>query len=318
MRLAPRLALLAGLGLALPGFAQDANAWLARMGQAMSGLDYQGEFVYAHGGRLETLRVYHAADANGAPRERLVSLSGAPREIVRGGGQVTLLGSRPRAAVYGEPGTLQPQLLAALGQDPARLLRHYDLALGGTDRIAGLATQLVEVRPKDSFRYGYRLWLETETGMLLKSVRYGADGRPVEQVMFTRIALRERPAEADLAGTAAENPLPNAMNLPQPAASAATPAWNVANTPDGFELALRQPAPQPGTEHLIYSDGLASVSVYVEPLTRAAPAFTGPSMRGAIALYGRVVDGHQITVLGDVPVATVERFAQGVVPAAGG
>lgn len=316
MHRASCLALLAGLLVAVPGAAQDANVWLARMGQALTGLDYQGEFVYSHGGQLESLRVFHAVDATGS-RERLVSLSGAPREIVRGGGQVTLIGSRPRAAVYGEPGTLQPQLLAALGADPQRLQHHYQLTLGGMDRVAGLATQLVEVRPRDSFRYGYRLWLESETGMLLKSMRLGADGRPVEQLMFTRIALRERPSEADLAGTPAENALPNPMNLPQ--REAGTPAaWSVANVPEGFELALRQPAPQGDTEHLIYSDGLASVSVYVEPLTRAAPAFSGASNRGAVNLHGRVLDGHQITVLGDVPAATVQRFAQGVVPAAGG
>jgi sigma-E factor negative regulatory protein RseB len=135
--------------------------------------------------------------------------------------------------------------------------------------------------------------------------------------MFTRIALRERPSDADLAGTPAPDPLPNPMNLPQPQ-TAAVAAWSVENVPDGFELALRQPAPQAGTEHLVYSDGLASVSVYVEPLTRAAPAFSGTSNRGAINLHGRVLDGHQITVLGDVPAATVERFAQGVVPATGG
>ena len=224
--------------------------------------------------------------------------------------------SRPRAAMYGEPGPLQPPSIVALGADPSRLPKHYALALGGADRIAGLAAQTIEVRPRDAFRYGYRLWLETETGMLLKSVRFGADGRPVEQWMFTRIALRERPGEADLAGAPAENPLPAPLPRPQPAA--ATPAgWSVANVPDGFELAARQPGTQAG-EHLVFSDGLASVSVYVEPLTRAAQAFTGLSSRGAVNLFGRVLDGHQITVLGDVPPATVERFAQGVLPATGG
>jgi sigma-E factor negative regulatory protein RseB len=305
-----------GFSSALPALAQDANAWLARMGQAVSGLDYHGDLVYVHGNQLEALRVFHAVDGAGT-RERLVALSGAPREIVRGAGQVLLAGSRSRPAVYGEAGLLQPQLLVALGADPARLPRHYVLALGGTDRIAGLATQLVEVRPRDAFRYGYRLWLENDTGMLLKSVRFGADGRPVEQLMFTRIALRERPSEADLAGAPVENPLPNPMPLPQ------TPPppdakWQVANPPDGFELAARQPATPATGEHLVYSDGLANVSVYVEPLTGAAPAFTGLSSRGAVNLYGRVLDGHQITVLGEVPPATVERFAQGVLPTAGG
>lgn len=316
MRVAPRLALLAGLALALPALAQDANAWLVRMGQALAGLDYHGEVVYVHGGQVEALRVFHAVDPNGT-RERLVSLSGAPREVMRSQGQVLLAGSRPRAAMYGEPGLLQPQSIAALGSDPARLPKHYALALGGADRIAGLATQTVEVRPRDAFRYGYRLWLETETGMLLKSVRFGADGRPVEQLMFTRIALRERPGEADLAGAPVENPLPSPLPSSQAAVAAAN-GWSVANAPDGFELAARQPVAQAGGAHLVFSDGLASVSVYVEPLTRAAPPFTGLSSRGAVNLYGRVLDGHQITVLGDVPPATVERFAQGVMPAAGG
>jgi sigma-E factor negative regulatory protein RseB len=313
---ARRLAWVLGFTLALPALAQDANAWLARMGQAMTGLDYQGDVVYLHGSQLEALRVFHAVDAAGT-RERLVSLSGAPREIVRGAGQVLLAGSRPRAAIYGEAGLLQPQLLAALGADPARLPRHYTLVLGGTDRIAGLATQLVEVRPRDAFRYGYRLWLENDTGMLLKSVRFGADGRPVEQLMFTRIALRERPSETDLAGAPVENPLPNPMPLPQ-APPPPDAGWYIANPPDGFELAARQPTASAAGEHLVFSDGLANVSVYVEPLTGAAPAFTGLSSRGAVNLYGRVLDGHQITVLGEVPPATVARFAQGVMPAAGG
>jgi sigma-E factor negative regulatory protein RseB len=316
MRPAPRLALLAGLLLAAPGWAQDAPAWLTRMGQALNGLDYHGDLVYLHGGQLESLRIFHAADPAGA-RERLVALSGAPREVVRAGGQVTLIGSGPRAAVYGEPGTLPPQFLAVLGQDPQRLLEHYTLALGGTDRVASLPSQVLEVRPRDVYRYGYRLWLENDTGMLLKSVRFGADGRPVEQLMFTRIVLRERPSDADLAGTPAAGAAVNALTLPAPGAGRAS-AWAVADAPAGFALTLQQPQSGLDSEHLIYSDGIASVSVYVEPLTRAAPAFTGLSNRGSVNLFGRVLDGHQITVLGDVPAATVERFAQGVVRAGGG
>ena len=308
-----RLALALGLTLALPALAQDANAWLARMGQALNGLDYQGELVYAHGGQIEALRVFHAIEPGGV-RERLVSLSGAPREVMRGAGQVTLSGSRPRAAVYGEAGLAPTRLLADFGSEPDRLAAHYSLAMVGADRVAGLATQVLDVRPRDAFRYGYRLWLENDSGMLLKSIRFGADGRPVEQLMFTRIALRERPSEADLAGAPGEAPVANPMPLPQ--AATAAPGWSVANVPDGFTLAASKPL-RDDVEHLVYSDGLAHVSVYVEPLTPAAPAFTGPSTRGAVNIHGRVLDGHQIIVLGDVPPATVERFAQGVVPAAG-
>ena len=132
--------------------------------------------------------------------------------------------------------------------------------------------------------------------------------------MFTRIALGERPSELDLAGSGVGDATRNVLALPQ-AANERIPSWRVVEPPAGFVLSLQQPSPPEGSEHLVYSDGIANVSVYVEPLNLQAPAFSGPASRGAMNLYGRVVDGRQITVLGDVPAATVERFAQGVSPA---
>jgi sigma-E factor negative regulatory protein RseB len=310
-----RLALLGALAVVSPAWAQDAAGWMARMGEALTGLDYQGDLVYAYAGQIETLRVYHAAGPDGG-RERLVSVSGAPREIVRAGGQVLFSGSAAQPSSYGEAGAT-PRLLGLLpGASPDNLQAHYAFVLGGTERVAALEAQVLDIRPRDAYRYGFRLWLERDTGMLLKSMRFGADGRPVEQLMFTRIELRMRPAEADLAASAAASSS-TPMQLPQ-AETGRTPSWRAVDPPPGFVLALQQPAPQGSSEHLIYSDGIASVSVYVEALTPEVPAFSGPASRGAVSLYGRVLDGHQITVLGDVPAPTVERFAQGVMPAAGG
>jgi sigma-E factor negative regulatory protein RseB len=85
--------------------------------------------------------------------------------------------------------------------------------------------------------------------------------------------------------------------------------WRVIDPPDGFRTSDDSTL---GADHRIYSDGIASVSIYVEPLSRTAPAFSGPFSRGAVHFYGRVLDGMQVTVLGDVPAATVERFAQSV------
>ena len=120
----------------------------------------------------------------------------------------------------------------------------------------------------------------------------------------------------DLVGNAASEATRSVLSLPQ-APSSRVPAWRVVEPPSGFVLALQQPEPPSGSEHLVYSDGIANVSVYVEPLSTQAPAFSGPASRGSTNLYGRVVDGRQITVLGDVPAATVERFAQGVAAAEG-
>jgi sigma-E factor negative regulatory protein RseB len=309
-------ALLGALLIGTPAWAQDAGAWLARMGDAVRGLDYHGDLVYVHAGQIETLRLFHAAGPDGE-RERLVTSSGVPREVIRAHGEVICVGTGAQTSIYAGNGP-GAQLLAALpGADAHSMAPNYALALGGAERIAGYDTQLLEIRPRDAFRYGYRLWLERDTGMPLKSVRFGADGRAVEQLMFTRIALRERPADADLTPSLEGEATRSALDLPS-AGEGRAPAWRVVDPPAGFVLALQQPAPPPATEHLVYSDGIAHVSVYVEPLTARAPAFSGPASRGATHLYGRVVDGRQITVLGDVPAATVERFAQGVASGGGG
>lgn len=301
------------LFVSLPGWAQDAAAWMARMNQALNSLDYHGDLVYAHGGQIETLSLFHAAGPDGV-RERLVSTSGAPREVIREGGKVTCVGTGRLPSAYGE--VAATPLLGTFSGDEAALTRHYALALAEGERVAGHATQRVEVRPRDAFRYGYRIWLEQGTGLPLKSVRFGADGRAVEQILFTRVALGERPADSDLGAPTVAGTAQNALIPPQAVTSPA-PGWQVADAPAGFALRLQQPPSRDGSTHLVYSDGLANVSVYVEPLQRDVPAFSGPASRGALNLYGRVVDGRQITVLGDVPAATVERFAQGVTASGG-
>jgi sigma-E factor negative regulatory protein RseB len=315
MRHRARFALLGCLLLAAPAFAQDAAAWIARMGEAVRTLDYEGELVYAHAGQIETLRLFHAGGPDGE-RERLVTLTGAPREVIRADGSVTCIGTAPEPSVYADESG-RPRLLAALpGADAHALQRHYAFVLGGVERIAGLPAQQVEVRPRDAFRYGYRLWLEQASGLPLKSMRFGADGRPVEQLMFTRIALGQRPSEADLAGDARDDAKRTVLVLPAAVAAVAS-AWTVVDPPPGFALAMQQPRADAG-EHLVYSDGLANVSVYVEALDAGIPVFSGPASRGAMNLYGRVVQGRQVTVLGDVPAATVERFAQSIAAADGG
>lgn len=295
---------------------EEASDWLARMGQALRTLDYEGDLVYSHAGQIETLRVFHAGGADGG-RERLVSLNGAPREVIRADGRVICIGTGSRPAIYpgdelAAPGMAQfPQL------EPQRLRAHYTLSLGRSERIAERDALVLEVKPQDGYRYGFRLWLERDSGMLLKSVRFGADGRPVEQLMFTRIDIGSRPSDADL-GMGAELATARTESLTPATHSGSGPAWRVLEPPAGFELAERQPPRDARVDHLLYSDGIASVSVYVEAMNRSVPAFSGPASRGAINLHSRVVDGHQITVLGDVPAATVERFAQNVTVAGGG
>jgi sigma-E factor negative regulatory protein RseB len=282
--------------------------WLSRMSTALATLDYVGTFVYVRDGQVDALRVWHRVDDDGA-HERLVSLSGELREMSRHGPLARLSGgARASASPRRAPSGTVPIDLAAL--QPS-----YQLAVGDSDRIAGLPTRILEVRPRDGFRYGYRLWLEQASALPLKSVAYGSDGRAVEQWMFTEISIGTAPTDAELwPGTRpAAAPTAPPVQMLDPAGA----RWQVRDGPRGFRLALLAAGGSDG-EHHVYSDGLARVSLYVEPLAADAPNLSGLLRRGALSVFGRVVDGHQVTVVGEVPPATVERMAQGVVARDGG
>jgi sigma-E factor negative regulatory protein RseB len=290
------------LTLALPATASDdGEAWLSRMAGALTGLDYDGTFVYVRDGQVDALRVVHRVDPAG-PRERLSTLSGEPRDLARTG---------PVARLHG--GIAEALAAPALGPppppDPGALARHYEIVVAGRDRIAALPTRIVEIRPRDGFRYGYRLWLEEGTAMPLKSVAYGSDGVAVEQWMFTSIVLGERPDDEAM-GPALSSTAPASSEAQNP--PTAGPRWRVLHAPRGYRL-VHVMVLADGGEHHLYSDGLARVSLYVEPLASSGSTLSGLLRRGALSMFGRVLSGaQQITVVGEVPAVTVERFAQGI------
>src|SRR5690606_23405557 len=187
---------------------------------------------------------------------------------------------------------------------------HYAVSLAGSSRIAGRDADEIAIRARDAFRYSFRAWVDRDTGMLLKAVRLGADGATVDQLMFTDIAIGQRPAEADL------QPSGTAQVLAPGARSAALAVdqarWTVRDLPPGFRLVSVAQGPAAGEEHQVYSDGLASVSVYVEPASGADPLSPAAS-RGAISVFARHQDGYRVVVIGDVPERTVQRMAHGVV-----
>lgn len=301
------LCLLAPVALA----ATDAAAWLARVGPALRGLDYQGTLVVVANGRVDTLRVFHRVD-EGRERERLVALSGPPREVIRDGSRVMCIGTGDAPVAYdmGQAGRWSE----ALAVSEAVGLAGYQARLGGGGRVAGHAVQRVEVLATDPWRYGYRLWLEKRSGLPLRVDLLDGDGRSIEQVAFTDIALDQRPTDADLAPSAPAE-LERVSPLPPLAGQAL--GWQVPAPPAGFRLRATRPLPDDGV-HLLYSDGLASVSVYVE---RVGSGLRGDARRQRGAVHARSfwLDGWQVLAIGKVPASTVDRFARTVraVPADG-
>lgn len=283
--------------------ATDAGAWLARIAPALRQLDYQGTLVHVAGGRVETLRVFHRLDGD-RERERLVAVSGPAREVIRDGPKVMCIGTGDAPVAYDlqQAGRWSP----ALAVSEAVALQGYRATLAGEGRVAGHAAQVVEVAAADDWRYGYRLWLERETGLPLRVDLLGQDGNAIEQVAFTELQLGFRPSDADLAPSDTRGLSPM-VTLPLPERGA--PGWRVPSPPPGF--ALRAARFQPDGVQLLYSDGLASVSVYVE---RAPHGQAGGSRsrRGAVHAHAYWLDGWHVLAIGKVPAATAERFARDV------
>jgi sigma-E factor negative regulatory protein RseB len=298
-------------------FADDqARQWLDEMSRALQTLNYDGTFVYLHNGKLEAMRVIHQADGDGE-RERLVSLTGSAREVLRDDKSVTCIMPDNKSVMVGQSRPRQP--FPAVPRDLDTLLKYYRIETIGDDRMAGNMTRVVAIRPRDAYRYGYRFWIDKDSKMLLKSDLTGPDGKPIEQVMFTRIRVGKRIPESELQSPLSGDDYAWYRQTGGNGKTQQTPGrsrWIVHHRPAGFEMKHQQyRRMQPGssgTEHMVFSDGLATVSVYIEAASGESEAFIGLSRMGAMNAFGAVVEGHQITVVGEVPAATVEMMARSV------
>ncbi len=300
------------------GAGERAADWLMRINDAARHQDYDGVFVYLRGRQLETLRIVHKVDGRHR-RERLISLTGTPREIIRTDEMVICYLPDESSVVTEHRKTSRAGFPAILPERLAIMERYYRLRLGDRGRVAGREAQVVLIEPRDALRFGYRLWADRQSGLLLRSDLLDSQGQMLEQFMFTHLVTgREVSAEALKPQTQAQGYRWHRESLDPPAAATA-PRWDVRPLPPGFRLASyvhrRSPVRQVAVEHLVYSDGLATVSVFVERLPERG-AIQGPSRLGAVHAYGRQVNGHQVTVVGEVPAETVRRFAGALVPAA--
>ena len=284
---------------------------LNQMASSVRELDYQGSFVYQHAGRIDTLRVFHAGGAR--EQERLISLNGPRNEVIRNGNNVTCIQADDSAIVYTSTSgrgllPLVPEAATAGIDD------HYSIRMNGSDRVAGYAADIIDVLPRDGFRYGYRLWLEKRTRLLLRSFVTDQRQMPIEQFMFVSLDIGKTPTESDLVPRERELLTTTAapadeINLRGP------PAWKVLNAPAGFTLrSVRRSAKgAAGAQHLVYSDGLASVSVYVEPTIEVKNDLPATlASRGTLNIYSFSKHSWRFTVLGDVPAATVTAIAESI------
>lgn len=305
-RLAP-----AGLTLFLlltqPAVAQpadDARAWLDRLAGSAATLSYQGVVAYAEGSdQLHSLRITHG-QAGGELYERLEYLNDAHREVVLHGGQLTSSsGGRQLARAL-------PSRQLTLGGD--RIAAHYDGVVVGEGRVAERPTVELALTPRDGFRLGYRLSLDRETGLLLRSETIDPERGVLERFQFATIDISGQLKDEWLAGVRPASAVAAAGENAE--AGTAGSGWQPGWLPPGFELTAGS---QGEREMLTYSDGLAVLSVIIQPLDGAQPP-AGKARRGATVAYtrGAAFDGrnYAITVIGEVPLAAAQRVAESVAP----
>jgi sigma-E factor negative regulatory protein RseB len=301
-----------GWALAAPAVSPPAslpispNEQLHRMAVAANTLSFEGTLVYLYRNRLETLYLQHAIE-DGRVRERLVSLTGPVRSVTREDDEVTCILPNSHPISVKRHGVAR-DLLHSQPLDAERLAGHYRVAPLGAARVAGRATDVLGIIPHDQFRYGYRFYLDRETGLPLKTDLMGTDAEPLEQVMFTSISLVGSPTDAPPVSPALAAAPPSST---APAAQAIS-RWRFGQLPAGFEQIMHQGAAGAGppVEHFLLSDGLAAVSVYVEP--DGGAGLEGETRIGAIHAIGGRLAGHRVTVVGQVPAATVATVFAGV------
>jgi sigma-E factor negative regulatory protein RseB len=301
--------------LLLLGFSSHAealDAWLDKMKQAMNTSNYEGTLIIRQQDHMQAMHVTHGVDEQGG-WEVLESLSGEARKVIRKDGRVTtifpnrqlLTISRDLQAV-----PLRPQL----PENRDLLKKYYQIALVGEDRVARKPTQVVTVKPKDEYRYGFRFWLDKESGLLLKCDLMDRGGRVIEQLMFSELNILDHSPVADVEMEQGKDY--RVIDLDYGRVEPTTNQWRVKRLPEGFVLTQASSKPSSHGEglvhHMVFSDGMASVSVFIENHMPENMVLNGFSSMGALNAYGQPIDGHHVTVIGEVPEPTVRLIGQSI------
>ena len=300
----------------------EPSVWLMRMADAVESLNYQGTMVHMHGGQADILRIVHRFE-DGQISERITTIDGPSREIIRDDDEVTCILPDQDAVV------IEPRDPHSISQSPlqGRLprlesfdQRYYELTFVADGTVAGRGTRVLEVRPMDGFRFGYRLSLDQVTAMPLKSQLIDSSGAMVEEIMFTSIDISDAIAVTDLEPSLSTESLrlmETSDATDADADAAVRSGWRVVRVPDGFMLIASRAKLAPGApgpmEQLVYSDGLASVSLFIEMKMAADENAEGLSSMGAANAYTTIINGYLVTAVGDVPVQTVEMMAMSAV-----
>lgn len=297
---------------------QDAMQLLQSMGAAAKNLNYDGVFAYQSGNKLQSIRIIHRSDERDEI-ERVLSLNGAAREVIRTNDLVTCIypeGKRVhvnrRPLGRGFPSDLLSRLSSATD--------YYKVTLGVESRVADRVAQELSITPIDNYRYGYRLWVDKASHLLLKSELLRDNKDVLETFAFSTVTinaeitdemLRPQITGHEMTWNRSDSQSPNHNT-----AIRGLSVWKLDWLPEGFVLVAQQSRLKANTgnavEQRVYSDGLSSISVFIEQIHAAHNHLKGGSNMGAINAFGTILHSHFVTVVGEVPAHTVEKIGNGI------
>lgn len=299
------------------GSSSDALTWIQRIVSAARSLNYSGTFVYQNGNHTETSLLIHMLDG-GVERERLEVLDGSPREVVRQDDEVRCFLPDERTVIIDRQARhkLSP---ARVPEAMGSLTQYYEIRQGKPGRIAGFDAETIILEPKDAFRYGHWLWAERASGLLLKARMVNARGEPIEQFAFTQLKIGGDIDRELLKSRYAQQPIAWQKQSTRSADLAADGgAWLFRGEVAGFkrhDSVMRQIGPS-GQEamHYLFSDGMATISVFIEPVASTERARSGHFRNGGTNVFRTVQGSRLITAVGEVPLETLRIIATGVEP----
>lgn len=298
--------------------ARSINDWLLRLHESSKKRSYIGTYVVTSGGQMSSAKIWHVCE--GAQQvERVETLTGAQRSTFRHNDKVVtfipeqkLVRSQKREALV-----MFPELVQSADN---RIAEFYKLKVEGTERVAGLESDVVRLMPKDDMRFGYRVWTEQKKGLVVKLQTLGTDGHVLEQAAFSELQL-DAPVKMDkllqlmskVDGYRVEEP-----SLVKTSASAE--GWRLNTPAAGFKPMSCYKRPSPVVSgavagdamQWVFSDGLASVSLFVEPLDRQRHVKESQMSMGATHTLARQIGNYWLTAVGEVPMTTLKQFASGL------
>jgi sigma-E factor negative regulatory protein RseB len=292
--------------------------WLTRMHEASKSRAYIGTFVVSSGDAMSSAKIWHACEGN-QQIERVETLTGPPRSIFRHNDQVVtflpdqkVVRREKRESLGLFPGVLQ--------STDRRIADFYKVGLEGAERVAGVDADIVMLVPKDKLRFGYRIWTEQKNGLVVKLQTLDTDGQVLEQAAFSELQL-DAPVKMDkllqMMGKADGYRVEKAVLVKT---TAGAQGWGLKAPVPGFKpvSCYKRPATpasaMAGQEPMqwIFSDGLASVSIFVEPFDPQRHGKASSLSMGATQATTRQLDAYWVTVMGEVPLTTLRLFANGL------